>query len=98
VATLHPLAALLTFVSGGIACLLSAKVQGTPCRYLSIFLGAVTLAALAVALAGDATVLWEELGSGGVERWVAYPIVLWEVAFGGYLMAGTPVPSGIAER
>jgi hypothetical protein len=28
-----------------------------------------------------------ELGEGGIERWNAYPVVLWLVAFGSYLMA-----------
>ena len=25
-------------------------------------------------------------GSGGTERWVAYPILIWLIAFGGFLM------------
>jgi hypothetical protein len=28
-----------------------------------------------------------EPGEGGLERWIVYPIVLWLVAFGSYLMA-----------
>ena len=28
-----------------------------------------------------------ELGEGGLERWIVYPIVLWLVAFGSYLLA-----------
>ena len=28
-----------------------------------------------------------ELGEGGLERWIVYPIVLWLVAFGSYLQA-----------
>jgi hypothetical protein len=30
------------------------------------------------------------LGAGGAERWVAYPIVLWLVVFGGYLIGYSP--------
>jgi hypothetical protein len=30
------------------------------------------------------------LGEGGIERWIAYPTVLWLVAFGGYLLAVGP--------
>jgi hypothetical protein len=26
------------------------------------------------------------MGMGGVERWVAYPVVLWVLGMGGYLM------------
>ena len=36
---------------------------------------------------GADTAAFEELGDGGVERWIAYPTVLWMLAFGGYLMA-----------
>ena len=37
----------------------------------------------------DSTVIYRELGDGGIERWVAYPVVLWLVAFGGNLMSHT---------
>jgi hypothetical protein len=33
---------------------------------------------------GDASPLWV-LGVGGAERWVAYPVILWLMGFGGYL-------------
>ena len=25
------------------------------------------------------------LGIGGIERWIVYPVILWVIAFGGYL-------------
>jgi hypothetical protein len=31
---------------------------------------------------------------GGLERWVAYPILLWILGFGGYLMGGSHQTSG----
>jgi hypothetical protein len=34
-----------------------------------------------------------ELGEGGLERWIVYPVVLWLVAFGRYLMAGAAAPA-----
>jgi hypothetical membrane protein len=83
----HGLFALLAFVSGGIACIVSARVQTAPFRYYSVLAGAATLGALFVAMLGGATPLWDELGDGGVERWVAYPTVLWMTAFGAYLLA-----------
>ncbi|WP_256546527.1 hypothetical protein [Halobellus inordinatus] len=27
------------------------------------------------------------LGSGGIDRWVVYPLIIWLPAFGGYLLA-----------
>ena len=84
---IHPLFALMAFFSGGFAAVLSARVQETPFRYVSIALSVFTLVSLAVGLFGDATPIFERLGDGGVERWVAYPTVLWMVGFGGYLMS-----------
>ncbi|WP_254662945.1 hypothetical protein [Haladaptatus sp. W1] len=33
------------------------------------------------------------LGSGGVERWVAYPLLLWVTGFGGYLLGDPDIGS-----
>ncbi|MGZ4915015.1 MAG: hypothetical protein ACXV3T_08925, partial [Halobacteriota archaeon] len=32
------------------------------------------------------------IGPGGVERWVSYPVVLWSIGFGGYLMGQSSPP------
>lgn len=85
--TLHPIFAMLAFVSGGLAGLLAAKVLHDPFRRFSQALGIISLTSLVIGVLGDATPLWDELGDGGVERWVAYPVVLWLVASGGYLLA-----------
>jgi hypothetical membrane protein len=84
----HPLFALLAFLAGGAAAVLSAKVQTAPFRYASIVAGVTTLAALGFGLFGESTLIYDELGVGGVERWIIYPVVLWAVAFGAYLTAG----------
>jgi hypothetical membrane protein len=93
----HPLIALLTFVAGGIAALTSARVVTSPVRYVFAGFGAVALVALALGL-----VLLEwgpiaELGEGGIERWVAYPVVLWLIGFGSYLAAAAPSQRDVAE-
>ncbi len=80
-ADIHPLFALLTFVSGGVAAMLSAVVVRGPFRVIAPILGIVGLASLF--LAGS---LIPVLGDGGTERWVAYPIVLWITGYGGYLL------------
>jgi hypothetical membrane protein len=85
----HPFFALLAFVSGGIAALLSAAVQGAPFRYVSRLLGSITLVSLAIGMFGESTPVYEELGDGGIERWIAYPVVLWMTAFGGYLLSAS---------
>jgi hypothetical membrane protein len=78
----HPVVAMLTFVSGGVAAILAGRVTRPPFRYISVLLGAIALLSLALAgWLGDT-----RLGEGGIERWVAYPVVLWLVAFGAYVL------------
>lgn len=86
-AGLHPPLSMLTFIAGGLCGVLAYRVTTAPFRYVSLTLGLVSLASLV--LSGPLSS--SELGAGGVERWVAYPVVLWVVAFGGYLLgAGSP--------
>jgi hypothetical membrane protein len=92
----HPVFALLAFIAGGVAAILSYKVSVSPLRYIMVALGALALLMLVVGILGapqpDGMGLLGNagpiaaLGPGGVERWVAYPVVLWLTAFGGYLM------------
>lgn len=86
----HPLFAMLTFVAGGIAAITSARAITSPLRYVFAGFGAVALVALA---AGVFLLEWgpiAELGEGGIERWVAYPVVLWMVGYGSYLASVAP--------
>ncbi len=83
----HEVFALTAFTAGGLATVLSARAQQAPLRYLSLVLGWTTLVALVL---GVFFLEWKpiaELGEGGIERWVAYPVVLWMTIFGGSLMA-----------
>ena len=84
---IHAVFAMFTFIGGGIAAIVTARETRPPFSYLSAALGAVSLAVLfSYLLLGDGTPI-APLGVGGVERWVAYPIVIWITAFGGYLSA-----------
>jgi hypothetical membrane protein len=81
----HAIFAMVTFISGGIAALSAARVTSAPFRYISVLLGAASLATLgSYMLLGDVSPI-AVLGIGGVERWIVYPVVLWITAFGGYL-------------
>jgi hypothetical membrane protein len=97
----HQLFAMLTFIAGGIAAIASARAVSSPLRYVFAGSGAVALAALA---AGLFLLDWNpiaELGEGGIERWVAYPVVLWMVGFGSHVAALAPRPAdhgGGSER
>lgn len=91
---LHPPFAMLAFIAGGIAAIVSARVVSSPLRYVFAGFGAVALAALA---AGLFLLEWNpiaELGEGGIERWIAYPVVLWLVGFGSQAAMVAPRPSG----
>ena len=92
----HPLFAMLTFIAGGIAAIASARAVTPPLRYVFTGFGAVALAALAVALFPLDWNPIAELGEGGIERWVAYPVVLWLVGFGSQVAAVAPRPAAHA--
>jgi len=98
---LHTIFALTAFYAGGLAVIMSSRLTVPPFRYLWLTLGSVSLIAITL---GVFFLDWgpiAALGEGGIERWNAYPIVLWLVAFGGYLMAGpapqTDRPRGAAD-
>jgi hypothetical membrane protein len=87
VETWHPLFALLCFVGGSIAAILSGRFLDRPLRYFAIVMGAVALVATVLGL--DAFEgHWPQtmFGLGGVERWIAYPVLLWLVLVGSVLM------------
>ena len=81
----HAIFAMVTFVAGGVAAISAARVASGPFRLVSLVLGAASLVTLVTYMVvGDAGPM-ASLGIGGVERWIVYPVVLWVVAFGGYL-------------
>ena len=81
----HGLFAMLTFVTGGIAAITSSKIVIRPFSYLVVIFGTISLFSLFCAFFFSNLII-PILGSGGIERWVAYPIVLWLIGFGGYLL------------
>jgi hypothetical membrane protein len=77
----HPLFALVAFIAGGLSALVSSAITSTPFRYVLAFLGLVTLVFLSFS-----SLFIPFLGDGGTERFVAYPVVIWAIGFGGYLI------------
>ncbi len=81
----HAFFAFVAFIFGAFSAIFSKKFAQSHFGWISVFLGALSLTALALFLSGN----YLGLGVGGMERIVAYPTTLWIVAFGGYLMAET---------
>ena len=82
----HALLAMLAFTAGSVAAILSWKVLSSPLRYICVALGSAAL--VSTVLSTNLFIDWApvaRLGEGGIERWIAYPVVLWMVTFGAYL-------------
>lgn len=76
----HVISAMLTFLAGGAAAVVSSRSTDWPFNALSLALGVTAL----VFWFGAAKFI-PILGMGGTERWIAYPIILWLAGFGGFL-------------
>jgi hypothetical membrane protein len=79
---IHAIVSLIVFLFGGLSAVASFKFLEVPMNYLSILLGALTLAALGLFLSGN----YLGLGQGGMERLIADPALFWFVGFGAHLM------------
>jgi hypothetical membrane protein len=79
--TVHFVASVVTFLFGNLAAISSYRLIRTPLKYLSAILGLFGLMALILMASG----LTLDLGVGGIERMIAYPILLWGMGFGGHL-------------
>jgi hypothetical membrane protein len=78
---IHVVVSFVTFFFGGVAALLTYRLKlGRVEALLCALLGLVSLTALGL-FAARITL---GLGVGGMERMIAYPILLWSVAAGGY--------------
>ena len=94
----HGIFALLTFFSGGITVVLSARVVTRPFSFLCGLFGGISLLVLlsvffyGLVIGGPSPL--EPLGAGGIERWVVYPLIMWLPAFGGYLLSNATDTNG----
>ena len=79
---IHPIVSLIAFLFGGLSAIAAYKLEKPPLSYISVIMGIIALAALVL----FATNNFLGLGKGGMERMIAYPIVLWAIGFGGHLI------------
>ncbi len=87
----HTVFGFISFTVGGLAAIVAYGFLRSPLRYFSVILGIISLASFWVPIALDFTIGVDNpvstlLGPGGLERWAAYPLSLWILGFGGYLM------------
>lgn len=79
----HEISAGMTFIFGGIAGIYSSKLIGAPFSIIAVIMGCITLISLGFFASG----FYLFLGPGGMERMIVYPVLLWALGLGGYLMA-----------
>ena len=91
---IHGLFALLAFVAFNVLAIVCATLARGPMRALSTILGTVGLAFVIVMFLGDAGMadMFGPIGHGGAERMIVFPVMIWMLGFGGYLMSPSAGP------
>lgn len=77
----HGLSAMVTFISGALAAIISSRVVSRSSKYIFIIFGLSSL----IFLFGAGRFI-PIFGMGGTERYVVYPVILWILIFGSYLI------------
>jgi hypothetical membrane protein len=80
---LHIISASIAFVFFGLSAIASYRTITSPLRYISLVLGITTLVSLVLFVSG----IELGLGLGGIERMITYPVIIWGMGFGSYLMS-----------
>ena len=83
----HSMFGLIAFVTMVSAAIMSYKFVKSPLSYISIILGAITLSAIVLFMLGQGNSdFYLGLGVGGMERFIIYPMALWLLGVGAYLI------------
>jgi hypothetical membrane protein len=87
---LHSIFALFAFVFFNAEAVGTGYVLHGPMRLISWLAGGAGMAYVVIMIIGDAgnPAIFGAIGHGGAERLIVYPVMLWMVALGGYLMSG----------
>jgi len=93
---LHTLGALLAFVFFNVEAIGTATRLSGVMRVLAVVAGTVGLVFVGIMIVGDGgnTAVFGPIGHGGAERMIIYPVMIWLVAFGGYLLGSSDEPRG----
>ena len=79
---IHLAVALVAFIFMGLAAITSYRIVQSPLNYFSVILGVLSLAAMVLFMTGNNL----GLGVGGMERIIVYPVLVWGLAFAGFLI------------
>jgi len=80
---MHAIAALIVFLFSGLSAIYSYKLMKLPFSLINVLLGLMSLSALVLYAVNQ----YLGLGAGGMERIIVYPILIWTIGFGGFLIA-----------
>ena len=93
----HLILAFIAFLFGGLSAIFTVicshihkfKLLKTPFPAISVVLGVTTLGALILFISNTflETQVFMEIGTGGIERMIAYPALIWLIGFGAHLIA-----------
>jgi hypothetical membrane protein len=80
---MHMFVSFFAFLFGGLSAISSNRLMKHPFSIIVILLGVMSLSALFLFMGN----FYFGLGAGGMERMVAYPILIWMIGFGSFLIA-----------
>ena len=78
----------MAFIPGPIAAILSYRMIKSQFRYFAVLLGVLSLLGVVNEFgAYNSAFSQQTLGPGGWERVIVYPLLVWLIGFGSYLLA-----------
>jgi hypothetical membrane protein len=80
---MHTIASIAVFLFCGLSAIFSYKVTKPPFNIIAILLGVISLGAMILFMSN----IYVGLGVGGMERMIVYPILIWMIGFGSFLIA-----------
>lgn len=88
----HGLFALAAFLFFNLEAIATGQVTHGPIRWVSRVAGATGLAFVVLMVIGDSgsAAVFEPIGHGGAERMIVFPVMLWMLVVGGWLLGRDP--------
>jgi len=84
---IHSVGAVIAFIPGPIAAILSYSMIKSPFRYFALSLGSLSLFGTVMEFGAYETAFFQQtLGPGGWERVIVYPLLIWLIGFGSFLI------------